>query len=158
MENEPKSNKPRSGSRVKIALIVIGVGAIGVMATLSGGNRRQCGCFPLGPGCASQATAPGGPGEAARPRLLDLGATACVPCKKMAPILDELKEKYAGRLDVDFLDVWQYPNVASEYGIESVPVQIFFDATGKEIYRHEGFFAKEDILKKWKELGVDLTN
>ena len=76
----------------------------------------------------------------------------------MAPILDEMKEEYAGRLDVDFLDVWQYPNVASEYGIESVPVQIFFDATGKEIYRHEGFFAKEDILKKWKELGVDLTN
>jgi len=76
----------------------------------------------------------------------------------MAPILDELKEQYAGRLDVEFVDVWQNPDAARRHGVESIPTQIFFDGAGKELYRHEGFIAKDDILKKWQELGVDLTN
>ena len=89
------------------------------------------------------------------PRLLDLGATKCIPCKMMAPILDELKEQYAGVFAVEFIDVWEKPAEAEKYGIESIPTQIFFDASGKELFRHEGFFSKEDILAKWKEFGVE---
>jgi hypothetical protein len=55
------------------------------------------------------------------PRLLALGADACIPCRKMVPVLDEL------------------------------------DTVGKELYRHNGFIAKEDIVKKWQELGVTLA-
>ena len=47
--------------------------------------------------------------------------------------------------------------IEKKYGIDLIPTQIFYDATGKELFRHSGFFAKEDILAKWKELGVDLT-
>ena len=90
------------------------------------------------------------------PRLVDLGAGKCIPCKKMAPILEELKEEYAGSLEVVFIDVWQDPSAGQKYGIESIPTQIFYDRSGKELFRHEGFFAKEDILAKWKELGVDI--
>lgn len=90
------------------------------------------------------------------PRLVDLGAGKCIPCIMMAPILEELKTEYAGRLQVDFLDVWKNPEMARSYGIRIIPTQIFFDASGKERFRHEGFFSKEDILAKWKELGVDL--
>jgi thioredoxin 1 len=39
-----------------------------------------------------------------------------------------------------------------------IPTQIFFDADGKELFRHEGFFSKEDILAKWKEFGVGIEN
>lgn len=91
------------------------------------------------------------------PRLLDLGADACIPCKKMVPVLDELEKEYQGRLEVQFLDVFKYPKLADEYGVRTVPAQIFYGPSGKEVYRHEGFIAKADILKKWKELGVDLT-
>ena len=73
------------------------------------------------------------------------------------PVLDELEKEYQGRLEVQFIDVFRYPNVAKEYGVQSIPVQIFFGPTGKEVYRHEGFIAKGDILKKWQELGVDLS-
>jgi len=90
------------------------------------------------------------------PRLLDLGAGKCIPCKKMAPILAELKQEYRGVFDVEFIDVWENGAPALAYGIEMIPTQIFFDASGKELFRHEGFFAKEDILAKWKELGVDI--
>lgn len=90
------------------------------------------------------------------PRLLDLGAGKCIPCKMMAPILDEMKEQYAGKLQVDFIDVWKHPDAAKKYGVDSIPTQVFFDAKGKELFRHVGFYAKEDILAKWKALGVDL--
>ena len=90
------------------------------------------------------------------PKLIDLGADKCIPCKMMAPILKELKTEYAGRMDVEFIDVWKDPAPGKQYKIQLIPTQIFFDASGKERFRHEGFFGREDILAKWKELGVDL--
>ena len=90
------------------------------------------------------------------PRLVDLGADKCIPCKMMAPILEELKTTYSGKLQVDFIDVWKNPGEAPKYKISVIPTQIFYDSTGKELFRHEGFLPKEDILAKWKEFGVDL--
>jgi thioredoxin 1 len=95
--------------------------------------------------------------RAAVPRLVDLGAGKCIPCKKMAPILEELKKEYAGRMEVEFIDVWKNPDAGKAYGVEMIPTQIFYDASGKELDRHTGFFGKEDILAKWKELGVELA-
>ena len=91
------------------------------------------------------------------PKLIDLGADKCIPCKMMAPILKELKTEYAGRMDVEFIDVWKNPAAGEQYKIEMIPTQIFFDAASKELFRHVGFFGKEDILAKWKELGVELA-
>jgi thioredoxin 1 len=90
------------------------------------------------------------------PRLVDLGADKCIPCKLMAPILQELKTKYKDKLQVDFVDVWKNPDEAKKTGIKIIPTQIFYDASGKELFRHEGFFSKEDILGKWKEFGINL--
>jgi thioredoxin 1 len=90
------------------------------------------------------------------PILVDLGATKCIPCKMMAPVLEELKKEYAGSLEVVFIDVWENNQAAKNFGIQLIPTQIFYDAKGRELFRHEGFFAKEDILQKWKEFGVNL--
>jgi thioredoxin 1 len=92
-----------------------------------------------------------------QPKLLDLGATKCIPCKMMAPILEQLKKDYARRLEVEFIDVWQNPEAAKQYKINVIPTQIFYGDTGKELFRHVGFIGREDILAKWKELGVDLS-
>lgn len=90
------------------------------------------------------------------PRLVDLGAGTCIPCKLMAPILADLRQTYTQQLEVTFIDVWEKPEAAKPYGINIIPTQIFFDAQGRERFRHEGFYGKEDILAKWKELGVEL--
>ena len=90
------------------------------------------------------------------PALIDLGAGTCIPCKLMAPILEELKKELAGKLEVQILDVRENPELVEEYRISVIPVQIFYDASGKELFRHEGFYSKEDILDKWKDLGIDL--
>lgn len=91
------------------------------------------------------------------PKLLDLGATKCIPCKMMAPILEKLKKDCTGRLEVEFVDVWQNPDAGKQYKIELIPTQIFYSDSGKELFRHVGFYGREDILAKWKELGVDLS-
>jgi thioredoxin 1 len=96
--------------------------------------------------------------KSAIPKLVDLGAKKCVPCKMMAPVLEDLKAIYTGVLDVEFIDVWEKENAAQaeKYGVQSIPTQIFISPEGKELFRHVGFFSKEEILAKWKELGFDL--
>ncbi len=90
------------------------------------------------------------------PRLVDLGARKCIPCKAMAPILEQLSTDYAGRLEVKFIDVWQNPDEAQTYRVQMIPTQIFYAADGRELARHEGFISREDILASWKQLGVEL--
>lgn len=92
------------------------------------------------------------------PRLVDLGADRCIPCKQMAPILSELKSNYVGQFEVEFIDVWKNSDAAKSYKVRLIPTQIFYDASGKELFRHEGFYGKADILAKWKELGVALKS
>ncbi|MHC4542512.1 MAG: thioredoxin family protein [Planctomycetota bacterium] len=91
------------------------------------------------------------------PALVDLGSDKCIPCKMMAPVLEELRSEFAGTLQVNFLDVVKYPDLLALYGVRVIPTQILYDATGQELFRHEGFYSKEDILAKWRELGVELT-
>jgi thioredoxin 1 len=91
------------------------------------------------------------------PAMIDLGSDQCIPCKMMTPILEELKTEYAETLTVHFLDVRKLPALSKLYGIKLIPTQIFYDTSGKELFRHEGFYAKEDIIAKWKEFGVELA-
>lgn len=91
------------------------------------------------------------------PRFLELGADQCVPCKMMQPVLEELRRDYSGQLQVDFIDVWKDPQQSQQYAISSIPTQIIFDSQGKEVFRHIGFFPKDQILKKFKELGMSLN-
>jgi len=91
------------------------------------------------------------------PRLVDLGADKCIPCIMMEPVLEDLKTEYAGRMQVEFIDVWKNREQAAQYGVQMIPTQIFFDASGKELFRRSGFIGKDDILAKWRELGYDFS-
>ena len=130
----------------KVAIVVALVAAVAVVVAIK----------QTGPKPATDKAAPDQEAAAGLPRLVDLGSTTCITCKMMAPILEDLKKEYDGRLQVDFIDVNENAEVGRQYGIKLIPTQIFFDASGQERFRHEGFFAKEDILAKWKELGIDL--
>ncbi len=91
----------------------------------------------------------------ALPLLIELGSVGCIPCQKMAPVLDEISVEYEGRLSVEFYDVKQNPEPARRYGIRLIPTQIFLDAQGKEFFRHEGFFPKDEIKRVLSEMGVE---
>ena len=147
----------RTTLKIAIMLVVAGLVA-GAIALKKGKSPAATATVPPAPSESVAAAQPRAVSMAPQklPKLLDLGATKCIPCKKMAPILEELKKEYAGKLEVEFIDVWQNPDAAGKYGIQLIPTQIFYDASGKELFRHEGFFGREDILGKWKALGVNL--
>jgi thioredoxin 1 len=136
------ADKPRKSTFLRnVVMLAFAVLAMAVVSAFS--RQKQCGCIP------PRVSAP-------LPKLLDLGADKCIPCKKMAPILEELKAEYAGLLEVEFIDVWKDSGAGRKYGIQTIPTQIFYDASGNELFRHEGLFEKDEILTKWKELGLDL--
>ena len=135
--------------------LLLAVTVIVVLATKPGRDAAP-------PAAASGSVPIASHGAAARaggiPRLVDLGADKCIPCKAMAPILVELRAEYVGRLQVDFIDVWKDPSAGDPYRIYAIPTQIFFDGDGKELARHEGFISKADILGTWKRLGYDFSS
>ena len=138
----------------KIGFIIALVGIIGIVAVSQLIGQSE----PAEQPTTSPATKAANQ-ERGIPKLLDLGAKSCIPCKMMAPILDELKKDYAGKFDVEFIDVGLSENakVGQQYAIKLIPTQIFFGADGKELWRHEGFLGKGGILAKWKELGYDFA-
>lgn len=88
------------------------------------------------------------------PVLIDLGRGTCKACKMMLPILEELKEEYKGKAIIKIIDIRYDPEPARFYKIRLIPTQIFFDVSGKEVYRHEGFMDKSSIIQKLVEIGV----
>jgi thioredoxin 1 len=88
------------------------------------------------------------------PRVVDVGSDKCKACKELAPILEELKKEFTGRATVDFIDAWKEPKAAEPYQVRVIPTQIFFDKDGKEVYRHEGFLSEDEIVRRFKEMGV----
>jgi thioredoxin 1 len=91
-----------------------------------------------------------------KPSVVDFGATGCRPCDMMTPVLANLKEKYAGKVNVLFVHVKEQEVLASRYGVQAIPIQVFFDKDGKEIFRHSGFYPQAEIEKKLTEMGVKL--
>ncbi len=89
-----------------------------------------------------------------KPSLVDFGSKGCRPCDMLAPILKTLEKKYEGKANVIFVSVREEQILASRYGIQSIPVQIFFDKNGKEVFRHTGFWPQAELEKKFAEMGV----
>lgn len=88
------------------------------------------------------------------PVVADFGRGECIPCKMMKPILEELMQTYKGKAEIFIFDIDEYSDLTTQYGIQMIPTQIFFDKSGKEVMRHEGFMEKDKIIEQLNELGV----
>lgn len=85
------------------------------------------------------------------PVILDLWADWCHPCKMIEPYLEELAVKYAGKVKVVRLNVDDYPDIPSRYGVLSIPTVIFFKG-GKEVDRIVGAMPKHHYELKIQEV------
>jgi thioredoxin 1 len=134
------------------------VSAVVAVALLrSGGDRERPAPAPQRVAVAEAAlvgTAGTGGTALALPRMVDLGAGRCLPCRRMAPILVALSAEYAGRAEVVFIDVWERPDLAEGYRFRAIPTQIFYDREGREVWRHEGFLDRPEIVARFRDLGV----
>jgi thioredoxin 1 len=88
------------------------------------------------------------------PKLLDFGRGKCIPCKKMAPILQELSEEYKDRVIIKIIEIDQESGLTTANRIRLIPTQIFFDAKNQEVLRHEGFMSKDDVKKVFQKMGI----
>jgi thiol-disulfide isomerase/thioredoxin len=89
-----------------------------------------------------------------KPTMVEFGATGCVPCDMMQPILDKLTKKFPDTLNIVFIHVHEHQVLSGRYGIQSIPVQAFFDDSGQEVFRHTGFYPEEQVLTQLKKMGV----
>ncbi len=86
--------------------------------------------------------------------MLELGSKGCIPCEKMRPVMDKLTKNYGQKLEVIFVDVREYPDIAKNWGVYVIPVQVFLDKNGKEIHRHVGYYPYEEITPVLKKIGL----
>jgi thioredoxin 1 len=170
----------------KIAIVALLAVAVAVTFALRGGKRAEYAATPirtagqapetqseapvaspsprqeaaspasLAPTNAAPAAGVAAVAAKAKPRILELGSMRCQACLEMAKVLDALRASQGTKLQVDFIDVFEEPAAADRYNIAVIPTQILYDGAGKEIYRHQGFFSQDDILAKFRELGVKL--
>lgn len=85
-----------------------------------------------------------------KPAIIDFYATWCGPCKQTAPILEELANDYDGKIDVYKVDVDQQQELASLFGVQSIPTLIFVPMQG-EPQKVVGAMGKqqfEEIIKQ----------
>lgn len=80
-----------------------------------------------------------------QPVIVDCWAEWCGPCKMLTPIFDELAGEYKGKIVMGKLDIDSNPNLASKYGVNSIPTLLFFK-NGQIIDQHVGLLAK-NLLK-----------
>jgi len=149
MENNTNPTETRSGPGIasKVAIVLILACSVGLSVYLRAMKKSS--------EAPENTLAPAG--ESGLPRLIDLGSDTCIPCKAMAPMLEKLREEYKGRMEVIFIDIDKNPDAKKKYTVKMKPTQVFFNAAGDEIFRHVGSYSKEEILNKWKELGVNFN-
>lgn len=90
--------------------------------------------------------------------FVELGSVTCIPCKQMQPVMKSIEEKFGGSVKVVFHDVWKDKAAQKKYNIELIPTQVFLDENGNEFFRHQGFFAENEIVKLFESRGVKPIN
>lgn len=92
--------------------------------------------------------------KAGRPVMIEFGSKSCIPCKKMVPVMDRLRENYKGNLDVIFVDVNEDRKTPRAWGVMVIPTQVFLNGKGEEVHRHTGFYPYEEITPVLKRIGL----
>jgi len=164
--------------KIFLAMSLIILLAASAAACSGGGGKEGVSSEPLilgqeaSPTIQEQDTTPTTPGQYTSPATLDLASISlkdclssgkftlaefgwknCIPCKRMKPILEELALEYEGIFNVVIVEVYSQESLTRAHKIMAIPTQIIFNEEGKEVFRHTGYYSKEDILAKLKSLG-----
>lgn len=87
-----------------------------------------------------------------KPAIIEFARPLCPICKEMEGILLEVKARYRDHLEIRFAYIEPDEYLFKKFRISIVPSQVFLDASGQEVFRHEGLLTKEALLDKLREL------
>lgn len=82
-----------------------------------------------------------------KPVVVDFWATWCMPCKMLAPTVEEIAGEYKGKYKIAKLNIDDAMSVATNLSVMNIPTLMFFNK-GKEVARMVGAASKRDIIKK----------
>ncbi|MCL5105593.1 MAG: thioredoxin family protein [Armatimonadetes bacterium] len=88
------------------------------------------------------------------PVFLELGATWCGACRSMVPVINDLKKEYKGKVNFQYIDIDKDKTAVKKYKIDAIPVLVFFDKNGKQVYKHVGALSKDEIRKQFAKMGI----
>jgi thioredoxin 1 len=92
--------------------------------------------------------------KSGKPVLVDFGSNSCIPCRQLRPILQELRQEKAGKVEILVIDVYKHQDLSKEYRVQVIPTLVFFDSNGKEVLRTQGFMPKAALLENLMKIGV----
>ena len=85
------------------------------------------------------------------PVVVDFWATWCMPCKMIAPIIEEIGELYKDKCRIAKLNIDDAMEIATRFGVMNIPTIIFFK-DGQEFTRVVGVVSKDNIIEKIEEM------
>jgi thioredoxin 1 len=89
-----------------------------------------------------------------RPVLVQISSAGCMYCRRMMPALAELAQTHSDYFAVAVVSLDRRPDASRRYEVQAVPMQVFYDAEGRELCRHVGAMSREDILQQWRKAGI----
>ncbi|MFO7656406.1 MAG: thioredoxin [Bacteroidales bacterium] len=96
--------------------------------------------------------------EGEKPALIDFYADWCMPCKMVAPILEELSEDYKGKVDIYKINTEEEQELSAIFGVQSIPSLLFIPKEGQP-QMAMGALPKDTFIKAFKDvLNVEKTN
>jgi thioredoxin 1 len=88
--------------------------------------------------------------------FLEFGATGCISCRMMEKVMGEVKSRYPSEIKVKFVNILLPPNrdMMNYFGIAAIPTQVLLDISGKEVFRHTGYFLAAELEKEFKKINA----
>lgn len=82
--------------------------------------------------------------KSTEPVLVDFWAEWCMPCRMLAPIIEELADQYIGKVKVGKVDTDANRDTAMKFGINAIPTVILFKA-GEVVHKFVGVTSKQEF-------------
>jgi thioredoxin-like negative regulator of GroEL len=90
------------------------------------------------------------------PSLKVLSTPSCPACAQMYRIVDEINDKYAGKLATEKINLYENRAIAAQYKVRYVPHLLFTDALGAVVKEGVGYMPLDEVLKTFEEAGIHI--